>query len=82
MSEIVAVIDDAHSEDLDSMVKALNEHGVEVSKVNRSEGVIEGLVDSSKVKEIDDLPGVDYVRTVFTYAANYPPGDPRDRDGT
>lgn len=82
MSEIVAVIDDAHSEDLDSMVKTLNDHGVEVSNINRSEGVIEGLVDSAKVKEIDDLPGVDYVRTVFTYAANYPPGDPRDRDGT
>jgi hypothetical protein len=24
---------------------------------------------------------VDYVRKVFTYHANFPPGDPRDRDG-
>jgi hypothetical protein len=82
MSEIVAVIDDHHCDDLDSMVKTLSDHGMEVSTINRSEGVIEGLVDSSLVKKIDDLPGVEYVRTVFTYAANYPPGDPRDRDGT
>lgn len=81
MSEIVAVIDDQHSDDLDAMVKDLTKAGVEVSNVNRSEGVIEGLVESSRVKQIDDLPGVEYVRTVFTYAADYPPGDPRDRNG-
>lgn len=81
MSEIVAVIDDQHCDDLDAMVKRLCDAGVEVSKVNASEGVVEGLVEAQKVKEIDDLPGVEYVRTVFTYAANYPPGDPRDRDG-
>jgi hypothetical protein len=81
MSEIVAVIDDAHCDKLDEMVQTLKDAGVEVSKVNPNEGVVEGLVDAGKVKMIDDLPGVDYVRTVFTYAANYPPGDPRDRDG-
>jgi hypothetical protein len=81
MSEIVAVIDDQHCDDLETMVKDLTSAGVEVSSVNRSEGVIEGLVDASKVKQIDDLPGVEYVRTVFTYAADYPPGDPRDRNG-
>jgi len=58
MSEIVAVIDDQHSDDLDAMVKSLSACGVEVSNVNRSEGVIEGLVDSSRVREVDDLPGV------------------------
>lgn len=81
MSEIVAVIDDEHCDDLDAVVKRLTNAGVEVSKVNPSEGVIEGLVEAHKVKEIDELPGVEYVRTVFTYAADYPPGDPRDRDG-
>jgi hypothetical protein len=81
MSEIVAVIDDAHCDELDALIKRLTSAGVEVSNVNRSECVIEGLVEASKVKEIDDMPGVEYVRTVFTYAADYPPGDPRDRNG-
>lgn len=81
MSEIVAVIDDNHCDDMDALVKRLTEAGVEISTVNKNEGVIEGLVEASKVKQIDDLPGVEYVRTVFTYAADYPPGDPRDRNG-
>lgn len=79
-SEIVAVIGDSESGDMDAMVKRLEQAGMEVSRVNASEGVIEGLVDASKVKAIDEIPGVEYVRQVFTYAANYPPGDPRDRD--
>lgn len=79
-SEIVAVIDDKHSDDLDAMVKTLTKAGCEVSNVNRSEGVIEGLVDSGQVKAIDDLPGVEYVRTVFTYLANHAPANLGDRD--
>jgi len=82
MSEIIAVIDDKYCDDLEKVVKQLKDEGVEIYKVNQNEGVIEGLVDASKVKQIDDLPGVEYVRTVFTYAANYPPDDPRDRDRT
>ena len=81
MSEIVAVIDDKHDEDLDEVVGRLKKAGVEISNINRSEWVVEGLVDSSKIKTIDEMKGVEYVRTVFTYVANYPPGDPRDRDG-
>ena len=81
MSEIVAVIDDMENDQMDAMLQRLKDAGVEVWAINRSEGVVEGLVDSSKIKQIDDMPGVEYVRTVFTYAANYPPGDPRDRDG-
>jgi hypothetical protein len=82
MSEIVAVIDQKRCDDMDSIVNELTQAGVEVSNINRTEGVVEGLVEASKVKQIDELPGVEYVRTVFTYAANYPPGDPRDCDGT
>ena len=80
MSEIVAVISDECADNMDDMVRRLKAAGVDVSNVNASEGVVEGLVDAGKVKMIDDLPGVDYVRTVFTYAADFPKGDPRDRD--
>jgi hypothetical protein len=82
MSEIVAVISDECADDMDDMVKRLKDAGVDVSNVNRSEGVVEGLVDASKVKEIDDMRGVDYVRTVFTYAANFPKEDQRQRVGS
>jgi hypothetical protein len=81
VSEIIAVVDEKHSAELDKIVEQLKAAGVDVSNVNSDEHVIEGSVESQKLKEIGKVPGVEYVRTVFTYAANYPPGDPRDRDG-
>ena len=81
VSEIIAVINDKHSDDLDKIVAQLKAAGVDVSNVNSDENVVEGTVESVKLKEVGKVPGVEYVRTVFTYAANYPPGDPRDRDG-
>lgn len=80
MSEVVIVIDDAHSDDLPATVERLKKAGVEVSNINNSDGIVEGLVETSQIKAVDEMEGVDYVRTVFTYAANYPVGDPRDRD--
>jgi hypothetical protein len=81
VSDIVAVVDEKHSDDLDKVVEQLKACGVEISNVNNDEHVIEGCVESHKLKEVGKVAGVEYVRTVFTYAANYPPGDPRDRDG-
>jgi len=81
VSDIIAVVDEKHSDDLDKVVAQLKSAGVDVSNVNNDEHVVEGTVESHKLKEVGKVPGVEYVRTVFTYAANYPPGDPRDRDG-
>ena len=81
VSEIVAVIDQNHADKLDEMVAQMKAHGMDVTKVNDSEAVIEGTIESYKLKEIDAIPGVEYVRTVFTYAADYARGDPRDIDG-
>lgn len=81
MSEIVAIIEDGACDDIDALVKRMSKAGVEVWKVNENECVVEGLVETALIKQIDDMPGVEYVRTVFTYAADFPPGDPRDRNG-
>jgi hypothetical protein len=81
VSEIIAVVDEEHSGDLNKIVEQLKKAGVDVSRVNQEECVVEGNVESYKLKDLEKLPGVDYIRTVFTYAANYPPGDPRDKDG-
>jgi len=81
VSEIIAVVDEKHSDDLDKIVQQLKTIGVDVANVNNDEHVIEGSVESHKLKEVGKIPGVEYVRTVFTYAANYAPGDPRDQDG-
>jgi hypothetical protein len=81
VSEIIAVVAESHSDNLDKIVVLLKAAGVDVSNINCDEHIIEGCVESEKLKEVGNVAGVEYIRTVFTYAANYPPGDPRDRDG-
>ena len=62
-------------------VNSVKKEGMELREANRDQGVCEGSINSSKLCEIDDLPGVKYVRSVFTYVADFPAGDPRDQDG-
>jgi hypothetical protein len=81
VSDIIAVIEEKHSDNLARVVDELKSAGVDVSNVNNDEHVVEGTVESHRLIEVGKVLGVEYVRTVFTYAANYPPGDPRDRDG-
>ena len=47
----------------------------------RWENDLPGAVEAHKVHDLQKLDCVEYVRTVFTYHANYPPGHPKDKDG-
>ena|SRR2546423_9998689 len=80
ISDIVVVFDESAENRFDDVVAELKAHGMQIASADPNNGVIEGTVDASKIHEIDDLPGVAYVRSVFTYVADYPPGDPRDLD--
>ncbi len=71
VSEIIVVIDQKHAADLDAMAEQLKSHGMDITTINTTEAVIEGTVESYKLKEINQLPGVEYIRTVFTYIADY-----------
>lgn len=79
ISDIVVVVAESVSP-FETVLDQVKLMGMHVESTNPEEGVIEGSVEAGKVKAIDDLPGVEYVRTVFTYIADYPPGDPRDQD--
>lgn len=81
LSDIVVVITDEAGDHLDDMLARLKAEGMEVQSVNTDQGVVEGCCPASKVKTLDHLSGVSYVRSVFTYVADYPAGDPRDLDG-
>lgn len=77
ISDVVIIIDDVHYP-FESMVEKLATAGVMEMKVRPDQHVIEGSVDSSKLREIDEMPGVEYVRAVFTYSADFPEEDPRN----
>ena len=81
ISDIVVVLDKAYEERLADAVATLKSCGMEVRSADDDNSVVEGTIDDCRVHELEKLECVDYVRKVFTYYANYPPGDPRDRDG-
>jgi len=78
----VVVVLDCPEERMDEIVSKLEHSGLQTSNVDVGERVVEGTIDSTKVRELQQVDCVRYVRSVFTYTADYPPGDPRDRDGT
>ena len=80
MSDITVVLDKRWESDLEGAVKILKDAGVEVRSADDDNSVVEGVVESSKVHTLEKLDCVDYVRTTFTWIADYPAGDPRDQD--
>jgi hypothetical protein len=78
MSDIVIVMDSGAK--ADDLIARLGKAGVSVSDSDPDNGVIEGTVETSKVKSLQSMEGVKYVRSVFTYVADFPVGDPRNQD--
>lgn len=81
ITDVVVVLDSKACEAIDQAAGRLKELGMAVAEVKADEGVIEGSIDTNKVSDLKNVPGVCYVRSVFSYVADYPPGDPRDKDG-
>lgn len=81
VAEVIVVLSDQGQQQVEGAVTRLKERGLEVVDVNVDEGVVEGSCDAAKVSELKKVPGVSYVRSVFTYVADYPAGDARDQDG-
>ena len=81
ISDVVVVLDKRWEEKLPEAVDNLKKCGMEVRDADDDNSVVEGSIETYKVHDLEKLDCVDYVRKVFSYDANYPPGDPRDRDG-
>jgi len=81
ITECVVVLDKRWENDLAGAVARLKDLGMEIRSADDDTSVVEGSIDSCRLEELEKLDCVDYVRKVFSYDANYPPGDPRDRDG-
>ena len=81
ITDVVVVLTGDGVKAIDSLVQTCKGMGMEICTVNPEGGVVEGSIDSAKVHDLKAVPGVCYVRSVFSYTADYPPGDPRDKDG-
>jgi hypothetical protein len=81
ISEVVVTLDRRWEHNLPGAVRKLKHAGMTVWSADDDASVVEGAIDTHNLHALERLDCVRYVRTVFTYHANYPPGDPRDRDG-
>ena len=81
ITDVVIVLEGKTATCIDDSINQFKAIGLEVVDVNLEECVIEGSIETGKVTELKKVPGVSYVRSVFTYTADYPCDDPRDKDG-
>ena len=81
ISDVIVTLDKRWEDKMKEALGMLKQAGLEVREADDDNSVVEGLIDVCKVHDLEKLDAVDYVRTVFTYDADYPPGDPRDTNG-
>lgn len=80
IADVVLVLDCQGQGAIDDAMAGLKAIGLEIVDTNPDEGVIEGSIEAAKVHDLKTISGVSYVRSVFTYTADFPKGDPRDKD--
>jgi hypothetical protein len=80
ISEVIVVLQAAFAEKMVEAVGRLEVAGLEVDSIVEDEGVVNGEIETRKIPDLQKLDCVNFVRTVMTYIADYPVGDPRDRD--
>jgi hypothetical protein len=81
LSDVVVMLEELTADQTNTVVEQLKAAGLEVARVDDEMSVVEGTIDAHRAHDLKHVTHVRYVRSVFTYLANYPPGDPRDRDG-
>lgn len=80
IADVVLVLDCQGQEAVDRAMAGLKAIGLEIVDTNPDEGVIEGSIEAAKVHDLKTVAGVSYVRSVFTYTAEFPKGDTGDQD--
>ena len=81
LSDVVVMLEELTTEQTNEVVERLKAAGLDVSRVDDEMSVVEGTIDAARAHDLKHVEHVRYVRSVFTYLVNYPPGDARDRDG-
>ncbi len=81
ITDVVVVIGCPDGVKFASVVESLKAAGLSVDSIDAENDVVEGSIESTRVHDLKKVECVRYVRPVFSYVADYPPGDPRDKDG-
>ncbi|HET6251777.1 MAG TPA: hypothetical protein VFE47_29095 [Tepidisphaeraceae bacterium] len=80
MTDVFVVLEELTDTQTLEVAGVLEGMGMIVRKIDNDESVIEGSIDSQKVRELNKVKCVRCVRSGLSYAVDYPPGDPRNLD--
>jgi hypothetical protein len=69
ISDVLITLDKKYEDRMNDAVAALKTAGVRIDETDDDNSIVEGTVDLGKIKDLEKLDCVDYVRTVFTYDA-------------
>jgi hypothetical protein len=69
ISDVIITLDKKYEDRMNDAVALLKNAGVQIDETDDDNSVVEGTLELSKVKALEKLDCVDYVRTVFTYDA-------------
>ncbi|HWB53423.1 MAG TPA: hypothetical protein VG722_04495 [Tepidisphaeraceae bacterium] len=71
ISEVTVVLDAKYEDQLKTAeaIEQLKSIGMTIRSVDEDDSVVEGDIDSARLRDLKNLDCVDYVRTVFTYVA-------------
>ncbi|MGA2440626.1 MAG: hypothetical protein ABSH08_06690 [Tepidisphaeraceae bacterium] len=76
---VVVLVDEPDMTTLDAADK-LRDMGLAVSDFDEADGVVQGTIETAKIRLLEQLEFVKHVRNVFNYIADYPTSDPRNLD--
>ena len=80
ITEVVVVLTSAYENRMAEVVEKLKTVGMEIDSTDDDNNVVNGEIESCKLDALRKIECVNYIRTVMTYIADYPPGDPRNKD--
>lgn len=81
ISDVVVVLECTNESEINAVVDQLKALGLTVDEIDYENAVVEGNIEADRVKKLHAVPSVKHVRSVFSYTADFPPGDERDKDG-
>jgi hypothetical protein len=81
MADVTVILKREYEDKLHEAVGMLESAGLAVSNTDNHMSIVEGSIEADKLKPLEHLPCVNYVRKVMSYGVEFPAGDPRDRNG-
>jgi hypothetical protein len=80
ITEVMVTLKGTYADRLEEALRQLRDAGMHVDHADDDMSMVEGSIEAGSVGRLQELDAVQYVRKMHTYAAEYPKGDPRDRN--